>query len=98
MHDDSLAQDVLWQRTYEKVAVVDGYFNVMLADGVAEVFAKQDEVWLEVQVGEEPPIGPRTKIGSLPFALRSKDSNAVGGTPASTVAGGLVPVGTILPF
>jgi hypothetical protein len=79
----------LWQETQNVEFDVSGHFTLLLgaslADGIpAEVFASGDAKWLALHfAGTGEVEGPRSRITSVPYALRSADADTLGGKPAS---------------
>jgi type VI protein secretion system component Hcp len=77
--DDSLAGNVLWTETHPTVATSDGLFAVLLGsidsltpDDLAsggDVEPGTEARYLEIQVGGDLPISPRTRIASMPYSL-----------------------------
>ena len=79
----------LWQETQNVVLDKSGRYSLLLgaaqADGIAlDVFASGDARWLALHfAGLGEVEGPRTRITSVPYALKSADSDTLGGHPAS---------------
>jgi hypothetical protein len=79
----------LWQETQNVSLDKSGHYSLLLgaaqADGIPlEVFASGDAQWLALHfagVGEVE--SQRTRITSVPYALRSADADTLGGHPAS---------------
>ena len=79
----------LWQETQTIAIDAQGRYSLLLgatqADGIpAAVFATGDAKWLGTvfeRAGEVE--GPRVRITSVPYALRSSDADTLGGRPAS---------------
>jgi len=75
------------------VSVEDGYFSVMLGDGVnpadgtdlnvSDVFGAHDQTWITVCVGAAcgpaDDLLPRQQVGSVPYAMKSEDCWQLGG-------------------
>ena len=79
----------LWQETQSIVVDPAGNYTVLLgateAEGVPlDVFASGAARWLGM-VGARPGTvdGPRTRLTSVPYALRASDAATLGGKPAS---------------
>lgn len=53
------------------VGVIGGYFNVYLGPFVTNYFAQNKEVWLEIQIGTDPPL-PRRPITSVGYAFMAE--------------------------
>ena len=79
----------LWQETQNVEFDASGHFTLLLgaslADGIpAEVFASGDAKWLALHfAGMGEVEGPRSRITSVPYALRSANADTLGGKPAS---------------
>jgi len=88
--DDPASTDPLhlvWQETQEVVKVEGGWFHVDLGSVVAlaaDAFAGPR--WLEVQVGEDAPLQPRSPVGSVPFALACGEAVTLQGQPPAAFA------------
>jgi len=110
LHDDAVMGDVVWEQEFPGVMVVDGYFTVVLEQGVApgdglpvhvaEVALVHDGLWLSVAIEGAAPSSPGTPLSSTPFALRAGLADEVreGAIGEVHVAPGfgLVPAGAIL--
>jgi trimeric autotransporter adhesin len=77
----------LWLETQNVKPDANGLYTVLLgansANGVpAELFASGEARWLEVQV-ERQAEQPRVLLVSVPYALKAKDAETLGGKPAS---------------
>lgn len=112
LHQDPVAGEVLWQQDYPAVLVVDGYFTVVLNEGVQPdeqppltvrtVILAHDELWVSVSIEGGPEFEPRTAIGSTPYAVRSGNSASLGWSAAESkavvaVVGDSVGIGTTEP-
>ena len=79
----------LWQETQNVVLDKSGRYSLLLgaaqADGIPlEVFASGEAQWLALHfAGLGEVEGSRTRITSVPYALRSADADTLGGHPAS---------------
>jgi hypothetical protein len=79
----------LWQETQNVVLDKSGHYSLLLgaaqADGIPlEVFASGDARWLALHfAGLGEVEGARTRITSVPYALKSADADTLGGHPAS---------------
>ena len=79
----------LWQETQDVAVDKSGRFTVLLGatqpDGIpAGVFASGEAQWLGMQfAGVAEVERPRTRITSVPYALRTSDADMLGGRPAS---------------
>ncbi len=74
----------VWSETHPTVSVVDGLFKVELGSVVAlpdSVFAASG-LWLELKVGADSPLSPRSPLLSVPYALRAGAlENSTGNEP-----------------
>jgi hypothetical protein len=80
----------LWMETQNVTPDAHGNYTVLLGanstNGVpAELFASGEARWLEVQV-ERQAEQPRILLVSVPYALKAKDAETLGGKPASAYA------------
>jgi len=79
----------LWQETQNLTTEADGRFSALLgatsATGIdPELFASGESRWLAVLTNAPGAVEqPRVLLVSVPFALRSADSEMLGGKPAS---------------
>ena len=73
---------LLWSEDHTGVNVVDGIFNVSIGDGtpdpentgdISTVLTGED-IWLEVQVGADPPMTPRQQITSVAYSIHSSSA------------------------
>ena len=77
----------VWQETQPQVKVEAGYFHVELGSAKPlgpDAFAGPR--WLEVQVGDDAPLKPRSPVGSVPFALACKDAVSLQGQAPTAFA------------
>ena len=89
IYADSEGGAPLWQETQTIAIDAQGRYALLLgatqADGIpAAVFGTGDAKWLGTvfeRAGEVE--GPRVRITSVPYALRSSDADTLGGRPAS---------------
>lgn len=72
IYDDSIGPNDVWTETQPSVTVTNGLFNALLGSVnpiTDDVFA--DTVrWLGITVGSDPEITPRTRLVSVPYAMR----------------------------
>jgi hypothetical protein len=90
LHAQQTGGAALWMETQNVTPDARGLYNVLLgansANGVpAELFASGEARWLEVQV-ERQAEQPRVLLVSVPYALKAKDAETLGGKPASAYA------------
>ena len=87
LHAQQTGGAALWLETQNVKPDANGVYTVLLgansANGVpAELFASGEARWLEVQV-ERQAEQPRVLLVSVPYALKAKDAETLGGKPAS---------------
>jgi hypothetical protein len=87
LHAQQTGGAALWIETQNVKPDANGLYTVLLgansANGVpAELFASGEARWLEVQV-ERQAEQPRVLLVSVPYALKAKDAETLGGKPAS---------------
>lgn len=77
----------LWQETQQVAADIDGRYSILLgattAGGVAlDLFTTGQAQWIDVQSPDAAPMN-RSRIVSVPYAMKAHDADTVGGIPAS---------------
>ena len=93
----------VWGEVHANVPVRRGVFSVNLGAGSESIDASggtsaganpltseilaDSERWIQVQVNDDPPLGPPSRLGAVPFAIT-----------AGTAIVGSVPLGSILPW
>jgi hypothetical protein len=87
LHAQQTGGAALWLETQNVTPDAHGNYTVLLGanstNGVpAELFASGEARWLEVQV-ERQAEQPRILLVSVPYALKAKDAETLGGKPAS---------------
>jgi hypothetical protein len=101
IYDADVGGSVLWTETQPSVGVTDGLFNVLLGEVnslTASVFSGPDR-WLGVQVGGDPELTPRQRIGTVAYAFQAGgdgDWTITGSNMYSAVSGN-VGIGTSAP-
>jgi hypothetical protein len=89
IYEDQSGGAPLWQETQNLTTEADGRFSVLLgatsATGIPpELFVSGESRWLAVLTNAPGAAEqPRVLLVSVPFALRSADSEMLGGKPAS---------------
>jgi hypothetical protein len=88
LHAQQAGGAALWLETQNVTPDAHGSYTVLLgansANGVpAELFASGEARWLEVQV-ERQAEQPRVLLVSVPYALKAKDAETLGGKPLSS--------------
>jgi hypothetical protein len=87
LHAQQTGGAALWLETQNVTPDAHGAYTILLGanstNGVpAELFASGEARWLEVQV-ERQAEQPRILLVSVPYALKAKDAETLGGRPAS---------------
>jgi hypothetical protein len=87
LHAQQTGGAALWIETQNVTPDAHGVYTILLGanstNGVpAELFASGEARWLEVQV-ERQAEQPRVLLVSVPYALKAKDAETLGGRPAS---------------
>ena len=80
--DSNIATSPLWEETLS-VNFTNGYYGATLGENInnqlnTDLFAIQP-LFLELQIGSEPPFFPRQLLSSMPYSLRSKEAISVDG-------------------
>lgn len=73
IYDDATAGNELWREVHPSVVTSNGLFNVTLGSITLldqSVFNTQP-LWLEIAVGADPPLSPRTLLTSVPSAVKA---------------------------
>jgi len=80
----------LWEETQDVAVDSSGQYSLLLGatrpDGVPlELFSSGDARWLAIRFSRQGEGGdhPRTRLTSVPYALRASDAETLGGKPAS---------------
>jgi hypothetical protein len=64
-----------WDHTYS-VKVTNGLFNVILGESEPLDLPFDEDYWLEIKVGNDQPLLPRTRITSVGYAYRAEVANS----------------------
>ena len=72
--DDSTAGVMQWSESHSPVAVKDGLFSVVLGKSgtLEESFFEIDPLFLQIQIGYDNIITPRTRMASAPSAATAR--------------------------
>lgn len=83
LYTDSLAGSPIWSET-PTVAAAGGVFHVILGalNPLHESSFATEPLWLGIAIGVDPEIAPRTKITSVPWALRAAVADTVLNAPS----------------
>jgi hypothetical protein len=90
LYTDSTTGSLLWTETRPSVTVAEGLFNVRLGQITAlgdNVF-NNTQVWLDIAIGSDAEMTPRTRVAAVPYAFRSAYADTAGVAPPSGAAGG----------
>jgi hypothetical protein len=84
LYDEADSEEPLWTQTFEQLPLDNGRFSVLLGGDDApftpELVAALDEgadLFLGLQVGEDPEMTPRQQIASVAYALRADHAATV---------------------
>lgn len=69
LHDAFSAGTEKWNQTVAGVVVKNGTFAVPLSSFSSTLF--DGNLWLELKIGTDAPLAPRTQIVSVPYAIKS---------------------------
>ena len=69
----------IWTETKAGVPLEDGYFSVRLGETEALPAPLPAAAWLAVAVDNGQPLLPRQSVGAVPYALRAKNADVLGG-------------------
>jgi hypothetical protein len=95
--DDPLAGTEHWSEVHNSVPVEDGLFSVVLGSLTSiDINFCGFETWLEIKVEDDPPLSPRIKFTSVPYAFRAKRSDTCDVALASSGEGGWTDLGAIV--
>ncbi len=77
------AEPALWSERHDEVTVEDGFFHLMLGadpensppDGMLDL----PELWLGVNIDDDPEMSPRLRLGTVPYAMQAQDASSLAG-------------------
>jgi hypothetical protein len=74
----------LWTET-QTVTTTEGVFAVLLGslDSIPDFIFYQDSAYLEIQPNGSSPVVPRSRLSTVPYAMRANDADKLGGALAS---------------
>lgn len=78
------------------VTVTNGLFNVLLGEEKPIDLPFNEEYWLEIRVGSDLPLSPRTKLTSVGYAYRSLVADSATVAVSAGSGGGWVDDGTVV--
>jgi hypothetical protein len=90
IYDAATVGTLMWDHTYS-VTVTNGLFNVILGTSEPIDLAFDEPYWLEIKVGADPVLSPRTQLTSVGYAYTSEYAVSAGSAPTG---GGWVDAGT----
>ena len=74
LFDGPLNSNFIWGENLT-VTFVNGYYNILLGTDANNVLDSdildQNVLYMEIQVDSDPPLQPRQKLSSVPYAKRS---------------------------
>jgi hypothetical protein len=73
IYDDSTGGTSKWTETLDSVIVTDGLFSVLIGslNPILDTVFNDSTRYLGIQLGADPEISPRTRIGSVAYAIRA---------------------------
>jgi hypothetical protein len=91
IYDQATNGNLLWTETHT-VTLEDGYYAVALGSGTPLTSTVLDGTtrYLQIQVGTDPALVPRTAVMSVPYAVRADTASSVDG---GSVNGSAIQVG-----
>lgn len=83
IYADSTGGDPLWSETHESVVVSNGLFNVVLGSVGPknresypfDVTISDGETFIDISIGEDPSLEPRTRLMTMPYSIVSHAIN-----------------------
>ncbi len=80
IYDAANNGNLLWTET-QSVTSLNGVVNTFLGSltPIPASILDQAELWVAIQVGNDPEMTPRQRLGSVPFALRAASADDVSG-------------------
>lgn len=78
---DALNTTVLWQETQSVTTDASGLFNVLLGSitPLTEDRFEDETRFLGIKIGSDPELSPRTRLASVPYAMRAATVNGASG-------------------
>ncbi|MCK4272105.1 hypothetical protein KAX22_05620 [bacterium] len=78
IYTDSTGGIQVWSETQSLVTVSQGLFNVLLGrvNAIPDTVFNESSRWLAVQVGGDPELSPRQKIGGVGYAFRAAEADS----------------------
>lgn len=74
IYDAAQGGNLEWDHTYS-VTVTKGLFNIILGESEPIDLPFDEDYWLEIKVGNDPPLSPRIRITSVGYAYRAEVAN-----------------------
>jgi hypothetical protein len=75
IYDTAEGGNLKWDHTYS-VTVTKGLFNVILGESDPIDLPFDEDYWLEMRLGNDPPLVPRIRLTSVGYAYRAEVANA----------------------
>ncbi len=87
--DSAVAAPLFWTEKHTNVPLDAGLFHVMLGSisAIHDTLFDSGDRWMGITVDTDPEMSPRTKIGSVPWALRAAIADSVVNLPAGSADG-----------
>lgn len=78
IYTDSTGGIQVWSESQSSVTVSHGLFNVLLGrvNAIPDTVFNESSRWLAVQVGGDPELSPRQKIGGVGYAFRAAEADS----------------------
>lgn len=88
LYQDQQGGAPLWMETQNVQPDSAGHYSVQLgatkSDGIpTDVFTSGEARWIGVQISEQTEQQPRVLLVSVPYAIKARDADTLGGKPAS---------------
>lgn len=82
VYSDTLAGNLLWEEVHTP-QIDNGLFNVILGIHISipDSILYSPELWMQITVDDNPPIEPRMRFTSVPWALRAAHADTVSTFP-----------------
>lgn len=83
IYDAPVGGSELWSETHSSITVTSGLFNVPIGYSNALNLSFDSPYWLEIQVGSDAPLFPRTALLTVPYSFRSLNTEGLQGNAVS---------------
>lgn len=77
LYDRLQGGDPLWQEVHEAVTIENGLLNILLGsrDSTLSTSILAGKRYLGIKIGNDTEMGPRMQLASVPFSLKSEESD-----------------------